>query len=140
MFKTAILSAALLAVSLATTQPASATDPEPSGATQSDVINDVTGKSFEYAVSGYRIRMDILAVDRIRWTRLEAPDGSAGTSGEEEVVHTDLRSGLFMIAFTEAGGNVVDAFDLQRKRLFITYITNDGARFHSETAFKDVTP
>lgn len=139
MLKTAILSASLLAVSLATAKPAHAADPEPSWATELSAINDVTGKSFEYDVAEYRIRLDFLAVDRIRWTRIEAPDDSAGTSGEEEIVHIDLRPGVFIIAFTEAEGNVVDTFDLQRKRLFVTYITNDGKRFHSETAIKDVS-
>ncbi len=139
MLKTTLLTAALLAASLATAEPVTAAEPEPSWATEVGAINDVTGKSFEYAVSGYRIRMDFIEADRIRWTRIEAPDDSAGTSGEEEIVHTDLRPGVFMIAFTEADGNVVDTFDLQRKRLFVTYITNDGKRFHSETAIEDVT-
>jgi hypothetical protein len=101
-------------------------------------INTVTGKSFEYSILGYRIQLDFISPEKIRWTRLEAPDGTAGQSGEEDVVLTDLRPGVFLMAFTEAEGNVVDAFDLQRKRLFVTYITNDGKRFHNETSFEEV--
>lgn len=140
MLRITTLFAALLMVPLISTEAAFATDSGPSWSEEVAAINDVTSKSFEYAVSGYRIRMDFIAADRIRRTRLEAPDGTAGTSGEEEIAHTDLRPGVFLIAFTEADGNVVDVFDLQRKRVFINYITNDGKRFQSETTFEDVTP
>ncbi|MGZ0189972.1 MAG: MoaF-related domain-containing protein [Alphaproteobacteria bacterium] len=140
MLRTAFLSAAVLAVSVLATGPATAADRGPSWSNEVSAINNVTGKSFEYAVSGYRIRMDFIAADRIRWTRLEAPDGTAGASGEEEIVRTDLRPGVFLIAFTEADGNVIDIFDLQRQRVFINYITNDGKRFHSETMIAEVTP
>ncbi len=140
MFKATGLAAALLFAPLASEEPAIAAGLQPSWTDEVAAINDVTGRSFVYTVSGYRIRMDFVADDRIRWTRLEAPDGTAGMSGEEEIVHTDLRPGIFLIAFTEADGNVVDAFDLQRKRVFINYITNDGKRFQSEASFEDITP
>ncbi|WP_291734143.1 MoaF N-terminal domain-containing protein [Leisingera sp. F5] len=139
MFKPALVSAALLVAAVAASDPANAADQDTSWTAELSAINDVTGKSYEYAVSGYRIRMDFIAPDRIRWTRVEAPDGTAGTSGEEEIVHTDLRPGVFVIAFTEADGNVVDVFDIQRNRLFVNYITNDGTRFHSEAVIEDVS-
>ncbi len=139
MLKTIRPTASLLAVSLVVATPVTAAEPEPSWATEVGTINNVTGKGFEYVVSGYRIRMDFIAADRIRRTRIDAADDSAGTTGEEEIIHTDPRPGVFSIAFTDAEGNVVDIFDLQRKRLFVTYITNDGKRIHSETAIKDVT-
>jgi hypothetical protein len=132
LISTALCAALLLPSTAATAEEAKSWDAEVSA------INTVTGKSYEYSILGYRIKLDFISPEKIRWTRLEAPDDTAGQSGEEDIVLTDLRPGVFLMSFTEAEGNVVDAFDLQRKRLFVTYITNDGKRFHNETSFEEV--
>jgi hypothetical protein len=132
LISAALCASLLLPSTAATSEEAHSWDAEVSA------INTVTGKSFEYSIMGYRIKLDFISPEKIRWTRLEAPDGTAGQSGEEDIVQTNLRPGVFLVAFTEAEGNVVDAFDLQRKRLFVTYITNNGKRFHNETSIEEV--
>ncbi len=74
MFKTAVFSASLLATTILIPQSVIAADAGPTWAKEVAAINNVTGQSFEYAVSGYRIRLDFIAANRIRWTRVEAPD------------------------------------------------------------------
>ncbi len=46
-------------------------------------MNALDGRTFDYEVAGYRIRVEFLAEDKLRWTYLEAPDGQQGKTAEE---------------------------------------------------------
>ena len=92
----------------------------------------MTGRSFEYTVSGYRIKLRFNNETSINWERLEAPDGTAGMKGTQEIDRQNLHPGIFLMAWTEPdGSHVVDVIDIQRMQLFANFVTTDGKRFQT---------
>ena len=93
----------------------------------------MTGRTFEYSVSGYRIKLRFDSESSIAWERLEAPDGSAGLKGTQKVDRQNLHPGIFLMAWTEEDGtHVVDVVDTQRMELFANFVTADGKRFQTQ--------
>ena len=99
----------------------------------------MTGRSFEYAVSGYRIKLRFDSENSIAWERLEAPDGSAGLKGTQVVDRQNLHPGIFLMAWTEQDGtHVVDVVDTQRMELFANFVTADGQRFQTQAIMREL--
>ncbi|MFT7576510.1 MAG: hypothetical protein ACI9XZ_002900 [Alphaproteobacteria bacterium] len=98
-----------------------------------------TGRSFEYKVAGYHIRIKFEGGDRIRWTRLAAPDGTTGQSEEQKIDRTDLHPGIFLMAWTEKdGSHVFDVVDLQQMKLYANFVFANGKRGQAEAILTEV--
>jgi len=96
----------------------------------------LAGRRVVYQVADYRIQMEFLSEDEIRWTYLAAPEGEAGKTATESVDRVDLRPELVLISWTEADNtHVVDVFDFDNQRLHAAFITPDGQRFMSTAEF-----
>lgn len=96
-------------------------------------FTQMTGRTFEYTVSGYRIKLRFDSENTISWERLEAPDGTAGMKGSQTVDRQNVHPGIFVMAWTEEdGSNVVDVVDTQRMELFANFVTGDGKRFQTQ--------
>ena len=99
----------------------------------------MTGRTLEYAVSGYRIRLRFDKENSIAWERLEVPDGTAGLKGTQIIDRQDLHPGIFLMAWTEPDGiHVVDAVDTQRMQLFANFVTADGKRFQTHASLTEL--
>ncbi len=99
----------------------------------------MTGRTFVYSVSGYRIKLRFDSEDSIAWERLEAPDGSAGLKGTQNVDRQNVHPGIFLMAWTEQDGtHVVDVVDTQRMELFANFVTTDGKRFQSRAKLREL--
>ena len=99
----------------------------------------MTGRTFEYSVSGYRIQLHFDSEDSIAWERLEAPDGSAGLKGTQMVDRQNVHPGIFLMAWTEQDGtHVVDVVDTQRMELFANFVTADGQRFQAQAQMSEL--
>ena len=99
----------------------------------------MTGRTFEYAVSGYRIQLSFNTEHTIAWERLEAPDGTAGLKGTQAVDRQDVHPGIFVMAWTEKDGtHVVDVVDTQRMELFANFVTADGKRFQTHAKMREL--
>jgi len=102
-------------------------------------MNALTGRKFDYAVSVYKIRVEFLAEDRLRWTYLAAPDGEVGKVAEQSVDRRDIHYGIILLAWTEDDGtNVVDILDLQTMSLHANAVFPDGNRIFTEAAVTEV--
>ncbi|MEH6471024.1 MAG: MoaF N-terminal domain-containing protein [Halopseudomonas sp.] len=99
----------------------------------------MTGRTFEYSVSGYRIQLRFDSEDSISWERLEAPDNSVGLKGIQIVDRQNVHPGIFLMAWTEQDGtHVVDVVDTQRMELFANFVTADGQRFQSRAKMREL--
>lgn len=99
----------------------------------------MTGKTFEYSVSGYRIRLHFDSENSIAWERLEAPDGTAGLKGTQVIDRQNVQTGIFVMAWTEQDGtHVVDVVDTQRMKLFANFVTADGKRFQVSADMREL--
>ncbi len=99
----------------------------------------MTGRTFEYSVSGYRIQLHFDSEDSIAWERLEAPDGTAGLTGTQAVDRQNIHPGIFLMAWTEPDGtHVVDVVDTQRMELFANFVTADGQRFQTRAEMREL--
>ena len=99
----------------------------------------MTGRTLEYAVSGYRIQLRYDSEDSISWERLEAPDGTAGLKGTQTVDRQNIHPGIFVMAWTEQDGtHVIDIVDTQRMELFANFVTADGKRFQTQTKLREL--
>ena len=99
----------------------------------------MSGRTFEYSVSGYRIKLRFDSEDSIAWERLEAPDGSAGLKGTQAVDRQNVHPGIFVMAWTEQDGtHVVDVVDTQRMELFANFVTADGKRFQTRAKMREL--
>jgi hypothetical protein len=98
-------------------------------ATAGAATTPLAGRAFVYEVAGYRILMEFLAEDRLRWEYLAAPDGQAGKSATETFDRRDLRPGLVLVSWSEADGtDVFDVFDIERMELHASFVWPDGTR------------
>ena len=99
----------------------------------------MTGRTFEYAVSGYRIQLRFDSENSIAWERIEAPDDTAGLKGTQAVDRQDVHPGIFVMAWTEKDGtHVVDVVDTQRMELFANFVTADGKRFQTRAKMQEL--
>lgn len=99
----------------------------------------MTGRTFEYAVSGYRIQLRFDSEHSISWERLEAPDGTAGLKGTQTIDRQNLHPGIFLMAWTEEDGtHVVDVVDTQRMELFANFVMADGKRFQTRASMREL--
>ncbi|MEH6446447.1 MAG: MoaF N-terminal domain-containing protein [Oceanospirillaceae bacterium] len=134
-----ILSGALIAPSLQAAGNAAEYD-QASWQQKVAAFTTMTGRTFEYAVSGYRIRLRFDSETSIAWERLEAPDGSAGLKGTQVIDRQDLHPGIFLMAWTEPDGtHVVDVVDTQRMQLFANFVTAKGKRFQTHASMRELT-
>ena len=102
-------------------------------------FTQMTGRTFEYSVSGYRIQLRFDSENSIAWERLEAPDGSAGLKGTQTVDRQNVHPGIFLMAWTEPDGtHVVDVVDIQRMELFANFVTADGQRFQAQAKMSEL--
>jgi hypothetical protein len=106
---------------------------------KTSAFTKMTGRAFEYSVSGYRIKLRFDSENTIAWERLEAPDDSAGLKGTQIVDRQNVHPGIFLMAWTEQDGtHVVDVVDTQRKELFATFLTADGKRFQTRAKMREL--
>jgi hypothetical protein len=104
-----------------------------------NAMNKLSGRTFDYDVAGYSIRMNFLTEDRLRWTYLKAPDGQQGKTAEEDVDRRDIHHGIVLLSWTEEDGtSVVDIFDLQTMTLHANGVLPDGQRFFTQTKIVEV--
>lgn len=97
------------------------------------------GRTFQYAVSGYRIRLHFIDESTISWERLEAPDDTAGLMGQQTIDRQDVHPGIFVMAWTEDdGAHVVDVVDIQRMNLYANFGMPDGQRFQVKTPLEEI--
>ncbi len=97
-----------------------------------EAFTQMSGRTFEYTVSGYRIKLHFNAETEIAWERLETPDGTTGLKGTQTVDRQNVHPGIFIMAWSEQDGtHVVDIVDTQRMELFANFITADGQRFQT---------
>ena len=102
---------------------------QPSWDQKMTAFTKMTGRTFEYTVSGYRIKLRFDSESSIAWERLEAPDGSAGLKGIQKIDRQNLHPGIFLMAWTEGDGtHVVDVVDTQRMQLFANFVSADGTQ------------
>lgn len=64
----------------------------------------MSGRSFEYSVAGYRIRLRFNGEESIAWERLEAPDGTAGRKSTQIIDRQNIHPGIFLMAWSEQDG------------------------------------
>ncbi len=106
---------------------------------KTSVFTQMTGRTFEYSVSGFHIRLHFDSESSIAWERLEAPDGSAGLKGTQTIDRQDLHPGIFVMAWTEKdGSHVIDVVDTQRMELFANFVTADGKRFQTSSTMHEL--
>lgn len=99
----------------------------------------MAGRTFEYAVSGYRISLHFDNENQISWERLEAPDGTAGQKGTQAIDRQNVHPGIFIMAWTEPdGSHVVDIVDTQRMQLFANFVLPDGQRVQTSAQLQEV--
>ncbi len=121
-----------LAVILAMSAPLSAQDLSYSN-------TQLSGRSFEYAVSDYHLCVSFTGENALTWTYISAPNGETGKSANETLDRKDLTSELILLSWTEASGaNVVDVFDFSKMELNASYVTPDGQRFMSSAPIREV--
>ncbi|MCP4328379.1 MAG: hypothetical protein GY791_08085 [Alphaproteobacteria bacterium] len=102
-------------------------------------MNALDGRTFDYEVAGYRIRVEFLAEDKLRWTYLEAPDGQQGKTAEEALDRRDIHYGIVLLSWTEDDGtSVIDIFDLQTMTLHANAVLLDGQRLFTKAAMTEV--
>lgn len=102
-------------------------------------FTQMTGRTFEYTVSGYRIKLRFDNEDSITWERLEAPDGTAGMKGTQKVDRQNVHPGIFVMAWTEQdGSHVIDVVDTQRMELFANFVMGDGKRFQTHAKLREL--
>ena len=100
----------------------------------------LTGKSFEYQISDYKLCIHFTAENRLTWTYLSAPNGEAGKTADEILDRRYLRNDLVLLSWTEASGaNITDIFDLGKMKLNATFVTPKGQRFVSDASITEVT-
>ena len=99
----------------------------------------MTGRTFEYTISGYKIQLHFDDENTISWERLEAPDDTAGLKGSQTLDRQNIHPGIFVMAWTEDDGSqVVDIVDTQRMTLYANFVMPDGQRFQSKTAITEI--
>jgi len=139
----ATLTASLAAIGWLATAPVVHTPPAhamtDAQKSKMSAMNTLTGRSFDYEVAGYKIRVEFLAEDKLRWTYIEAPDGQAGKTADESVDRRDIHYGIVLLAWTEKDGtNVVDILDLQTMSMHANAVLPNGKRFFTKTAVTEV--
>jgi hypothetical protein len=129
---TCVTSQPLLAVGNAADYEQSAWDKKVSDYTQ------MTGKVYEYAVSGYRIKLTFTSETSIDWERLEAPDDTKGLKGSQKIDRQNIHPGIFVMAWSEDdGSSVIDIVDIQRLKLFANFVMPDGKRYQTQAALEE---
>ena len=102
-------------------------------------MNTLAGRKFDYEVAGYKIRVEFLAEDKLRWTYLAAPDGQKGKTAEETLDRRDIHYGIVLLAWTEKDGtNVIDVLDLQTMTMHANGVIPGGKRFFTKAALTEV--
>lgn len=100
----------------------------------------LTGKAFEYRVSGYHLCVAFTGEDSLRWVYLAAPGDETGKTASETFDRRDIRSEVLMLSWTEkSGANVTDVFDFGEMALHASFVTADGKRFMSDAEIKTRT-
>jgi len=101
--------------------------------------NTLSGRTFDYQIADYKIRVEFLAEDKLRWTYLEAPDGQKGKTAEETLDRRDIHYGIILLSWTEKDGtNVVDVLDLQTMTMHANAVMPNGKRFFTKAAVTEV--
>jgi len=101
--------------------------------------SNTAGRSFEYKVAGYHIRITFETENRIRWLRLAAPDGTTGQTQAQKIDRINLHPGIFFMAWTEKdGAHVFDVVDLQQMKLHANFVFANGKRGKATAALTEV--
>lgn len=132
---TCVLSQPVLAAGNAADYEQSVWDKKVSDYTQ------MTGKVYEYAVSGYRIKLTFTSETSIDWERLEAPDGTKGQKGQkgsQKIDRQNVHPGIFVMAWSEDdGSSIIDIVDTQRMQLFANFVMPDGKRYQTKAPLEE---
>lgn len=93
----------------------------------------LAGKTFEYHVADYHLRLTFEEETRVHWEYLSAPGGLTGKNATETIEQMPVRDDVVIIAWKEADGTqVVDVLDLGRMVIHANFVTADGERSSSQ--------
>lgn len=102
-------------------------------------VPDLKGKSFEYQVGDYRIRLTFLEQKSVHWEYLAAPNGLIGKNATETIESMPIRNDIVLLAWKEADGTqVLDVLDLGRMVLHANFVTASGERHSTEANVEPV--
>lgn len=94
----------------------------------------IEGKTFEYQIGDYHLRLAFLNENSVHWEYLAAPDGLTGKNATEIIDSMPIRNDVLLVALKEADGTqVLDVLDLNRMVIHTNFVTANGER-HSAQA------